>query len=184
MKFCHSLISSFIVIEVAFYSNSLRSLILWQWKTAWVALKLGRGWIILVGGVHVDVMVKVLNCSLEVSEFKLQMRYYVHLWTNTLGKGMNPLISQTWVKLYQYCFFYKNEFGLSLFGYPFEMRLLNLRIFFFYLLQTFCPHLGSFFVVSSLPEVVKIGWNVVKKKQQKNYQDEDKKSAIKKKKNF
>ena len=29
------------------------------------------------------------------------------------------------------------------------MRLLNLRINFFYLLQTFCPHLGSFFVVSS-----------------------------------
>ena len=30
----------------------------------------------------------------------------------------------------------------------FEMRLLNLRIN-FYLLQTFCPHLGSFCVVSS-----------------------------------
>ena len=32
----------------------------------------------------------------------------------------------------------------------FEMRLLNLRINFFYLLRTFCPHLGSFCVVSSL----------------------------------
>ena len=32
----------------------------------------------------------------------------------------------------------------------FEMRLLNLRInFFFFLLQTFCSHLGSFCVVSS-----------------------------------
>ena len=33
----------------------------------------------------------------------------------------------------------------------FEMRLLNLRIIylFIYLLQTFCPHLGSFCVVSS-----------------------------------
>ena len=30
----------------------------------------------------------------------------------------------------------------------FEMRLLNLRIN-FYLLRTFCPHLGSFCVVSS-----------------------------------
>ena len=30
-------------------------------------------------------------------------------------------------------------------GNPFEMRLLNLRIN-FYLLRTFCPHLGSFFV--------------------------------------
>ena len=31
----------------------------------------------------------------------------------------------------------------------FEMRLLNLRINFFYLLRTFCPHLSSFCVVSS-----------------------------------
>ena len=31
----------------------------------------------------------------------------------------------------------------------FEMRLLNLRINFFYLLRTFCPHLDSFCVVSS-----------------------------------
>ena len=29
------------------------------------------------------------------------------------------------------------------------MRLLNVRINFFYLLRTFCPHLGSFCVVSS-----------------------------------
>ena len=77
----------------------------------------------------------------------------------------------------------------------------------FYLLRTFCPHLGSFCVVSSSlrlgqisplaffrwltyprsrlitwrkPEV-KFGRNVVKKNQYKNYQDEDKKSAINKK---
>ena len=42
----------------------------------------------------------------------------------------------------------KPNLTLSLLGNPFEMRLLNLRIN-FYLLQTFCPHLGIFFVVSS-----------------------------------
>ena len=32
-------------------------------------------------------MAKVLDCDLEVS--KLQLCYYVHFQTNTLGKGMN-----------------------------------------------------------------------------------------------
>ena len=38
------------------------------------------------------VMVKVTDCRIVVSEFVLQSRYYVHFWTNRLGKGMNPLI--------------------------------------------------------------------------------------------
>ena len=37
-------------------------------------------------------MAKVLDSSLKVSEFELQSYYYVHFQTNTLGKGMNPLI--------------------------------------------------------------------------------------------
>ena len=37
-------------------------------------------------------VVKVLDCRIVVSEFKLQSRYYVHFWTNTLGKGMNLFI--------------------------------------------------------------------------------------------
>ena len=37
------------------------------------------------------VMVKVADCGI-VSEFVLQSCYYVHFRTNTLGKGMNPLI--------------------------------------------------------------------------------------------
>ena len=37
-------------------------------------------------------IVKVLDCGLKVSEFKLQSCYYVHFWTNTLGKGMNHLM--------------------------------------------------------------------------------------------
>ena len=37
-------------------------------------------------------MAKDLDCNLEVNKFELQSRYYVHFRTNTLGKGMNPLI--------------------------------------------------------------------------------------------
>ena len=38
------------------------------------------------------VMVKVMDCRIVVSKFKFQLRYYDHFRTNTLGKGMNPLI--------------------------------------------------------------------------------------------
>ena len=37
-------------------------------------------------------LAKMLDCSLEGSEFKLHSCYYVHFWTNTLLKYMNPLI--------------------------------------------------------------------------------------------
>ena len=39
------------------------------------------------------VMLKPLDCYLEVSEFELQSRYYVHFRTNTLRKDMKPLIT-------------------------------------------------------------------------------------------
>ena len=35
------------------------------------------------------VMVKAMDCGIVVSEFVLQMHYYVHFRANTLGKGMN-----------------------------------------------------------------------------------------------
>ena len=44
------------------------------------------------------VMVKAMDCGILVSEFVLQSRYYVHFRANILGKGMNPLSSQLWVK--------------------------------------------------------------------------------------
>ena len=37
-------------------------------------------------------MVKALDCGIVVSEFELQSSYYVHFWTNTLGKIINSLI--------------------------------------------------------------------------------------------
>ena len=39
-----------------------------------------------------DVMAKVMDCGLEVCEFELQSRFYVHFQTNTIRKGMNSLI--------------------------------------------------------------------------------------------
>ena len=35
-------------------------------------------------------MTKVLDCDLEVSEFKPHLSYYVHFWTNTLGNRSEP----------------------------------------------------------------------------------------------
>ena len=35
------------------------------------------------------VVANVLDCNYVVSEFKLQVHYYVHFQSNILGKGMN-----------------------------------------------------------------------------------------------
>ena len=44
--------------------------------------------------INFGAVANVLNCGLEVSEFDLQLRYYVHFRTNITGKSMNPLIIQ------------------------------------------------------------------------------------------
>ena len=46
----------------------------------------------VVRGCPRGVMVKAMDCGIVVSEFVLQSRYHVHFRTNTLGKGMSPLI--------------------------------------------------------------------------------------------
>ena len=46
-----------------------------------------------VVGSPYGIMTKVLDYGLKVSEFKLQLHYYVHFWTNTFLKGMKPLFS-------------------------------------------------------------------------------------------
>ena len=48
--------------------------------------------IIFQGGCPRGVMVKAMDYETVVSEFELQSHYHVHFRTNTLGKGMNPLI--------------------------------------------------------------------------------------------
>ena len=38
------------------------------------------------------IIVKALDCGIVEGEFELYRRYYVHFGTNTLEKGMKPLI--------------------------------------------------------------------------------------------
>ena len=38
------------------------------------------------------IMVNALDCGIVVRESELQSCDYVHFWTNTIGKGMNPVI--------------------------------------------------------------------------------------------
>ena len=40
------------------------------------------------------VMVKAMDCGIVASEFEFKLRYYVHFQTNTLGKGIKPIILQ------------------------------------------------------------------------------------------
>ena len=42
---------------------------------------------------HVQIYIeRSLDSDIVISDFELQLPYYVPFWTNTLGKGMNPLI--------------------------------------------------------------------------------------------
>ena len=66
---------------------------------------------ILEGGPR-GVMVKAMERRMKVSEFKLQSRYYVHFWANTLGKGMNPLLL-TMGQIVPPLFFSKDGFGIK-----------------------------------------------------------------------
>ena len=46
-----------------------------------------------MGGFPHDAVVDVLDCDIVGSEFKLQLHYYIHCWTNSLKEGMKPLFS-------------------------------------------------------------------------------------------
>ena len=59
-------------------------------------------------------MDKVVDSSIEVSEFELQSCYYVHFQTNTLGKGMNSLVSSSaMVYIVPLLYFYKDSIGIK-----------------------------------------------------------------------
>ena len=40
-------------------------------------------------------MVKAIECGIVISEFELKSHHYVHFKTNTIRKGMKPLIPIT-----------------------------------------------------------------------------------------
>ena len=58
-------------------------------------------------------MVKVLNCSLVVSEFELQSRYYVYFRTNALGKRTNPFILPAMESIVSLLFLYKDDLDIK-----------------------------------------------------------------------
>ena len=41
-----------------------------------------------------NIMVKVYDCGLEVSESEYQLYFHFHFRTNTIGEGMNHFILQ------------------------------------------------------------------------------------------
>ena len=47
------------------------------------------------GGSSRGIVANMLNCNIVLSEFELQLCYYIHFQTNTLRKGMNSLIIPT-----------------------------------------------------------------------------------------
>ena len=69
-----------------------------------------RRWQHEVGGWPRGVMVKAMDSV--ISEFELQPRYYVHFRTNTLGKGMNPLILPDMGWIVPLLFFQENGFSI------------------------------------------------------------------------
>ena len=56
-------------------------------------------------------MVKTMDCEIVVSEFELQLRYYVHFRANTLGKGMNPFMFPAMGLIVPLLFFKENGFS-------------------------------------------------------------------------
>ena len=59
------------------------------------------------------VMVKALDCGIVVRKFELQSSYYVHFQTNTLGKGMDPLIPPAIGWIVPLLSFWKDGFGIK-----------------------------------------------------------------------
>ena len=45
------------------------------------------------------VIVKALNCNIVIRDFELQPHYFIHFRTNTFGKGRNPLVLPSMVKI-------------------------------------------------------------------------------------
>ena len=58
-------------------------------------------------------MTKVLECSLEVSWFELQLHNYIHFQINTIRKGMSLLFPSGMDEIVSLLFFYKDGFGIK-----------------------------------------------------------------------
>ena len=58
------------------------------------------------------VVAKVPGCDIVVNEFELQSRYIIHFRTNTIGKGINHLISRA-MNIISLLFFDRDSFGIK-----------------------------------------------------------------------
>ena len=58
-------------------------------------------------------MANVPNCNIEVSEFKLQLQYYIHFRANIFRKDMKSLIPPAMVWIVPFLFFYKDGLGIK-----------------------------------------------------------------------
>ena len=54
-----------------------------------------------------------MDCNIVSSEFEHQSHYYVHFWTNTLGKGMNSFISPSIDWIVTLLSFHKDSFDIE-----------------------------------------------------------------------
>ena len=61
-------------------------------KESYMIINIYQALLSEMAGCPRGVMVKAMDCGIEVSEFVLQSRYYFHFRTNTIRKDMNPLI--------------------------------------------------------------------------------------------
>ena len=60
------------------------------------------------------VLANILDYDIIISEFELKSRYYVHIRTNLLRKGMNTFIPQpAMVEIIPLLLFYKNGLGFK-----------------------------------------------------------------------
>ena len=58
-------------------------------------------------------MVKLVDCGLVVSEFELQLSYYVYFRINPIGKGIHPLIPPGIGQLVPLLVFHKDGLGIK-----------------------------------------------------------------------
>ena len=58
-------------------------------------------------------MTNVLDCDIIGSEFESQLHYFVHIWTNIFGKGINLFIPPATSEITLQLFFYNDDFGIK-----------------------------------------------------------------------
>ena len=83
----YSYLSIYLSIYLYQFTHIYLSIYLYQFTHIYLSIYLS-----IYQGSPYNVVANVLDCNIIVSEFKLHLHYYVHFWTNTLGKDMKPFI--------------------------------------------------------------------------------------------